>query len=189
MTTTPHAVSALIILLAHLLTRSSAYSQSSGSGGSDPSGAPSSAGSPMGGAAYSAKTDLITGRFSYSVPISIPPGRQGAAPVLGLAYNSAAGNSWCGVGWNLDIGFIQRDTRRGVPVKWGTTNALNQYDDAKGFVVNFGGVSSRLVLISAGSPTGTYEYRAEVDSTFLKYLYYTNDSSFGPAYGRAIFFL
>lgn len=136
----------------------------------------------MGGAAYSAKTDLITGRFSYSVPISIPPGRQGAAPVLGLAYNSAAGNSWCGVGWNLDIGFIQRDTRRGVPVKWGTTNALNQYDDAKGFVVNFGGVSSRLVLISAGSPTGTYEYRAEVDSTFLKYLYYTNDSSFGPAY-------
>src|SRR5438552_291617 len=48
------------------------------------------------------QADLFTGRFAYSVPIVIAPARQGAQPALALAYNSAGGNGWCGVGWSLN---------------------------------------------------------------------------------------
>ena len=64
------------------------------------------------------QTDLFTGRFAYSIPIALPPARQGAEPKLALSYNSALGNTWCGVGWGLDTGFIQREGRNGVPIDW-----------------------------------------------------------------------
>ena len=112
------------------------------------------------------QADLFTGRFAYSVPIVIAPARQGAQPALALAYNSAGGNGWCGVGWSLEAGFIQRETRYGVPLKWGTTVPLNEYDDAKGFVFNVGGASGTLVNV------GGNEYRAEVDGAFLRFLYF-----------------
>ena len=112
------------------------------------------------------QADLFTGRFAYSVPIVIAPARQGAQPALALAYNSAGGNGWCGVGWSLEAGFIQRETRYGVPLKWGTTVPLNEYDDAKGFVFNVGGASGTLVNV------GGNEYRAEIDGAFLRFLYF-----------------
>ena len=55
------------------------------------------------------QADLFTGRFAYSVPIVVAPARQGAEPALALSYNSAGGNGWCGVGWSLEAGFIQRE--------------------------------------------------------------------------------
>jgi len=118
---------------------SSQAAMSGGTGGSEAAGAGATTGGQPIANPFNFQTDLMTGRFTYSVPIAVPPGRQGAQPTLALVYNSSGGNGWCGVGWNLDVGFIQRDTRRGVPVKWGATNALPQYDDAKCFVANFGG--------------------------------------------------
>lgn len=126
------------------------------------------------------QADLFTGRFTYSVPIMVPPGRQGAEPKLTLGYNSSGANGWCGVGWSLDVGYIQRDTRHGVPVLWnsGATNTSYspQYDDSKGFIANFGGVSSPLVLVSA---TNAYPlvYRQQVETAFLTYNYYTTSTS------------
>ncbi|TMP99457.1 MAG: hypothetical protein E6L09_09410 [Verrucomicrobia bacterium] len=114
------------------------------------------------------QTDLFTGRFGYAFPIVVSPGRQGAQPNLALAYNSGTGNGWCGVGWSLEAGFIQRETKHGVPVKWGSTLPLNEYDDSKGFVFNVAGSSGALVNV------GGNEYRAEIDGAFLKFLYYEN---------------
>lgn len=113
--------------------------------------------------------DPFTGSAKYSIPIAVPPGRQGSEPKIALNYGG--GNGWCGVGWSLGIGAISRDTRRGVPVARdaGTGEYLNYYDDDKGFTVAFGAVSSRLVLISEDA--GIYEYRAETDQAFLKYEY------------------
>src|SRR5438445_6932568 len=111
------------------------------------------------------QADLFTGRFAYSVPIVVAPARQGAEPALALSYNSAGGNGWCGVGWSLEAGFIQREARHGVPVKWGATAPLHEYDDAKGFVFNVGGASGTLVNV------GGNEYRAEIDGAFLRFLY------------------
>lgn len=55
-----------------------------------------------------------TGAATYSVPIEVPPGRNGIAPNLTLRYNSYQKNGWIGVGWDLDMGAIQRSTKRGV---------------------------------------------------------------------------
>src|SRR6185295_10900656 len=80
-------------------------------GGLEPPGGAAGA-NPAGlGNPFNYQTDLITGRFACVVPIVVPPARQGAQPALALTYNSAGGNSWCGVGWTLEVGFIQRDTR------------------------------------------------------------------------------
>ena len=102
-------------------------------------------------------TDLFTGRFNYRVPIEVPPGRQGSEPAIALQYNSANQNGWCGVGWDLDMGYIQRETRYAVPV---SGNAYNNY-----FVYSIAGQSGRLVLASDGT------YRPEINTAFLKFVY------------------
>jgi RHS repeat-associated protein len=104
-------------------------------------------------------TDLLTGRFNYQIPIEVPPGRQGSEPAIALQYNSSGGNGWCGVGWDLDMGYIQRETRYGVPI-----NGLS-YNDSAGFVFSIAGQNGRLILASDGT------YRPEINTAFLKFVY------------------
>jgi len=42
-----------------------------------------------------------SGSASYSVPISLPPGRGGHMPSLAMSYNSRSGSSVLGTGWQL----------------------------------------------------------------------------------------
>ncbi|MCC6579679.1 MAG: hypothetical protein IT440_04505 [Phycisphaeraceae bacterium] len=140
-----------------------ALAASGDGGGGGQSGGPSSASGPSSILNY--QTDLFTGRFSYQVPIFVAPARQGTQPTLAIGYNSSGGNGWCGVGWTLDVGSIQRDTREGVPVGWNGATPNSAYDDSKGFVANFGGSSTRLVNV------GGQNYRAEVDQSFTRYVY------------------
>ncbi|NRB48378.1 MAG: hypothetical protein HRU41_11950 [Saprospiraceae bacterium] len=56
-----------------------------------------------------------TGSAATGFPIKLPPGRLGIAPVLSIQYNSDAGNSWLGMGWNLTTPSISVETRWGVP--------------------------------------------------------------------------
>jgi hypothetical protein len=60
------------------------------------------------------RNNPFSGTAVYSIPIEVPPGRNGIAPNLALVYNSMAGNGWLGVGWNLDMGAIQRSIKFGV---------------------------------------------------------------------------
>lgn len=106
-------------------------------------------------AVQSFQTDLFTGRAQTSVPIFVPPGRKNIQPSLSLNYSSSAGNGPLGMGWSLDLGFIQRDTKRGVP----------KYDSADKFIFAYQGVSSELVLVD------TNEYRAKDESLFLKFVF------------------
>ena len=145
-------------------------------------------GSGAGGQSLDYQADLFSGRFTYSVPIRVPPGRQGSEPKLALGYNSAAGNGWCGVGWMLNVGSIQRDNRAGVPLQWHQaimgspshpfTLEYNlpsyAYDDTKGFVSSFGS-GGALVRVSAPGENPQI-YRQQVDTTFLTYSYFTNDN-------------
>ncbi len=118
------------------------------------------------GNTLSFQTDLFTGQLTYTIPIQVPPARQHTQPGIVLGYSSSTGNTWCGVGWNLDMGYIQRDTRRGVPRKWSGASPLNQYDDDRGFVFSFQGVNTRLVFIAGN------EYRPEIDhGSWLRFAY------------------
>lgn len=114
--------------------------------------------------------DTFTGSANYSIPIELPPGRQGSEPRIALTYNSDGKNGWCGMGWSLGMGGIARDTNKGVPVAQETNGQfIKQYDDDKGFVL-LGSGNSRLVLIEE-YPSGEREYRAQVDKNFNKYIY------------------
>lgn len=129
----------------------------------------SSSGQQMaGGTPLNFETDLFTGRFVNRYGLKVPPGRRDFAPDVGLSYNSSGGNGWLGVGWSLDMGYIQRNTDEGVPVSWSNPSGPpdNYYDDTLGFMFSFQGVTSKLV--PTGSPN---EYGAEVESIFLRFTY------------------
>ncbi|GEM_PF-1026701 len=109
---------------------------------------------PAATAIQSFQPDLFTGRATTSIPIAVPPGRKGMQPSLGLAYSSSSRNGEVGVGWSLDVGYIERSTKHGVP----------KYDSADTYTFLFQGVSSDLVQI----PDGTY--RAKDEGLFLKFI-------------------
>lgn len=114
------------------------------------------------------EVDLCTGTFTYSIPIQCAPARNGSEPKLSLNYSSGGENGWCGVGWNLDIGYIERYTKDGVPVLWNTGVSpvvpQSEYDDSKGFSFNLFGKQGRLKSI------GNNEYRAEVEGDFIRFI-------------------
>ena len=61
--------------------------------------------------------DLFSGDFTYNVPLLSVPGPNGGYPI-NLAYHSGIGleqeASWTGLGWNLNVGAINRN-KRGLP--------------------------------------------------------------------------
>jgi hypothetical protein len=42
-----------------------------------------------------------SGNFIYSIPIQVPPGTHGMVPHLALAYSSASGDGYVGIGWSV----------------------------------------------------------------------------------------
>jgi len=120
------------------------------------------------------QVDLFTGSFGYSIPIQCAPARNGSEPNLALVYSSGGDNGWCGMGWKLDIGHIERNTKDGFPIQYTTGNPAaptNRYDDTKGFILNLFGKELKLL------PTGTPgEFDAEVDTDFLHCICDTNNN-------------
>lgn len=78
-------------------------------------------GGAVGGLGEKFSPDLFTGTGNFSVPIALPPGRNGFQPELGLQYSTGSGNSPFGLGWNLSVPGVMRKTAKGVP----------KYDDEK----------------------------------------------------------
>lgn len=99
------------------------------------------------------RTDLMTGAAVVGIPITVPPGRKGIQPNIALSYSSNSSNGICGVGWCLDLGSIQRNTKTGVP----------GYDNSDTFVANISGAGVELVDIGSG------EYRSKQEGAFLKF--------------------
>ena len=54
--------------------------------------------------------DLHTGTGNFTVPISLPAGRNGFQPELSLVYSSGYGNSPFGLGWSMSVPSISRKT-------------------------------------------------------------------------------
>src|SRR4029079_4702589 len=65
------------------------------------------------GESFSAQ--LSTGIATFSVPLPLPRARGGAEPALSLSYSSASGLGIAGMGWEIGVPSIARQTDRGVP--------------------------------------------------------------------------
>src|SRR6266540_3720072 len=59
--------------------------------------------------------DLHTGTGNFTIPIALPPGRNGFQPQLNLVYSSGNSNGAFGQGWSLGIPVIALDTSKGNP--------------------------------------------------------------------------
>ncbi|WP_051370875.1 RHS repeat-associated core domain-containing protein [Streptomyces sp. 142MFCol3.1] len=112
-----------------------------------------------------------SGAFTYSMPVQLPKAPFGATPSLSLSYNSqsvdgrtsATNNqaSWAGMGWDLDVGFIERRYKNcsqdGLPqigdMCWDSPNSAKEPDGAM-YSISLNGVSSQLV--QDGTGTGSY---------------------------------
>ena len=101
------------------------------------------------------EASIFTGSATTKIPIIVPPGRGGIAPNLSLVYSSSKKNGWIGVGWDLDMGAIQRSTKFGLDYS---------EDD---FVVLANGASTELVART--NDWGTNYYGAKIESAFTKY--------------------
>lgn len=75
---------------------------------------PSGAGS-IEGLGESFEPQLNTGSSTYGMSIHVPPGRAGLEPKIRIEYNSNTGNSFVGIGWNLRLPSIKRQTDKGFP--------------------------------------------------------------------------
>jgi RHS repeat-associated protein len=67
------------------------------------------------GMGESFSTQLSTGVANFSVPFALVPARGHAQPSLSLSYSSASGHGVAGVGWDVGVPFIARQTDRGLP--------------------------------------------------------------------------
>jgi RHS repeat-associated protein len=108
--------------------------------------------------------DLFTGTGNFTVPIALPPGRNGFQPQLGLAYSSGNGNGPFGLGWSLTIPGVSRKTSKGVPI----------YDDTKDVFLLSG--AEDLVPVP-GAPSGATRYRPRTEGLFAHIDHYDDRST------------
>ncbi|MGL5942559.1 MAG: SpvB/TcaC N-terminal domain-containing protein [Waterburya sp.] len=93
--------------------------------------------------------DLYTGTGNFTIPIALPPGRQGFQPQLNLVYSTGSGNGEFGLGWGLSIPGVMRKTAEGIP----------RYDDSQDIFILSG--AEDLVPIERQSSVTRYQPRTE----------------------------
>lgn len=97
-----------------------------------------------------------TGAAQFTVPIVVPPGRNGMQPSLALTYSSQNPlRGGIAAGWSLHIPAIRVDTSEGrlAATHYMSTLAGNQ----------------RLIRVREPASPGAETYRAEHDSTYTRY--------------------
>ena len=126
---------------------------------------------PKGGGAMSGmgekfSPDLFTGTGNFSVPIAVPPGRNGFQPELTLGYSTGSGNSPFGLGWGLSVPGIMRKTDKGIPI----------YDDNKDVFILSGAedlVAVKKLQESKDDVIHTrYYYRPRTEGLFARIIHH-----------------
>lgn len=112
---------------------------------------------PSGGGAISGmgekfSPDLHTGTGNFTIPITLPAGRNGFQPELNLVYTTGGGNSAFGLGWDLSIPGVTRKTSGGVP----------KYDDVNDVLI-LSGAEDLVPVAVAGNRT---QYRPRTEGLY-----------------------
>ncbi|MFZ0932346.1 MAG: FG-GAP-like repeat-containing protein [Syntrophobacteraceae bacterium] len=118
----------------------------------------------------------LSPKVLYKIPIEVPKGRNGIQPNLSLYYNSYNSNGWIGVGWDLNMGFIQRSTKYGVnygcdPASWSSSTCGQNYEKSD-FFVSVNGSSNELVLRPEWD-SSNQTYGKKIEQDFSKYYFYS----------------
>lgn len=101
--------------------------------------------------------DLFTGTGNFSVPVALPPGRNGLQPQLSVGYSTGNGGSPFGLGWNLSVPGVSRKTSKGIPL----------YDDAKDVFI-LSGAEDLIPVADAAAPAGAQRYRPRTEGLFAR---------------------
>jgi len=115
---------------------------------------------PQGGGAVAAMgetftPDLHTGSGNLQVPISLPPGRHGLAPVLTLAYSTGQGNGPFGLGWQVAQPQLRRKTSKRIP----------RFDGSDVFVLSG---AEDLVPVPGATQAGTQRFRPRTETLYAR---------------------
>src|SRR6266508_1682832 len=104
--------------------------------------------------------DLHTGTGNFTVPIAMPPGRNGFQPQLNLVYSTGNGNGPFGLGWGLSIPGVSRKTSRGIPRYGDERGPLSERDT---FLV-----SGAEDLVPVAEMPGVIRYRPRTEGLFAR---------------------
>ena len=113
---------------------------------------------------------LNSGAAGYRLVIEIPPGRGGFTPEVALHYSSGNPNGMLGLGWRMDIPFVQRQTEKGLPnyTLWPDGDDVDndkdgEVDDYDEFDTVIYSSKEELVPVAEG------DWRFENESDFLRF--------------------
>ena len=113
--------------------------------------------------------DLFTGTGNFTVPISLPPGRNGFQPQLNLVYSTGNGNGFFGLGWSLSIPGVSRKTSKGVPRY---NDGAAEPEDKDVFILS--GAEDLVLVENQGSIN---RYRPRTEGLFAKILYHRDPAN------------
>ena len=109
-----------------------------------------------------------SGAAHYTIPITVPPGRQGLQPKLSLSYSSRNPiRGGIAVGWSLSIPRIELDTSQGLLAGMPATPTEPRKKPETFYRSSLSG--TRLVRVPEATTDGAEAYRAELDTTYARY--------------------
>src|SRR3989440_2815887 len=108
--------------------------------------------------------DLFTGTGNFTVPIALPPGRNGFQPQVNLVYSTGNGNGPYGLGWSLSIPGVSRKTSRGIPRYRNERGPLSERDT---FLL-----SGAEDLVPVAETPGATRYRPRTEGLFARIEHY-----------------
>ena len=105
-----------------------------------------------------------TGAFTYAYPLATPPGRNGMQPNLSLSYSSQAPiYGGIAAGWSLSgLPIITEDTSGGRLWTTAFSVSLHRYQSSMAG-------NRPLVVVTEPAPAGASTYRAQNDSSWVRY--------------------
>ncbi len=137
------------------------------------------------GESFSAQ--LSTGIATFTIPFALPSARGGSQPSLTLSYSSSSGHGVAGVGWELGVPFISRQTDRGLPKYKDPAEGGAWHPEMDRFVFNGGQELVPICLVTGAACTGALAgevmpawangwmyFRPRVEGSFLRFFWSRN---------------
>jgi hypothetical protein len=133
------------------------------------------------GESFSAQ--LSTGIAAYALPLAVPSSRGVAQPSLTLTYGSSAGAGVAGMGWNIGVPFIARQTDHGHPLYRDPPEGGPWTIDQDRFVYNGAELVPLCVVLEGGCAaalpgeampawaTGWQYFRPRIEGSFQRFFW------------------